>query len=96
MLTVEMRKHGQQRLRAVKPGALALDLPPVRRSGNIIGYTGDISKAVLLHARLAKGLCVMVARTVKRAAPLLAGKQTAQHRITGSGVVAGILSGAIN
>ena len=80
MLAVEMRKHGQPRLRAVKPWALALDLPPVRRSGDVIGYTGDIGKAVLLHARLTKGLCMMVAHAVKRAAPLLAGKQAAQLR----------------
>ena len=39
---------------------------------------------------------MMVAHAVKRAAPLLAGKQAAQHRIAGSGVVAGILSGAVN
>ena len=38
VFAVQVRKHGQQRLRTVKSGTFSLDFPTIRRRGNIIGY----------------------------------------------------------
>ena len=91
-----MRRHRQQRLRTVKPGTFSLDFPPVRRRGNIIGHASNIGQAVTRYARLPQGLCVMIAHTIQRIAPPLAGKQLAQQRVPGRGMIAGIGSGTVN